>query len=451
MRNKWLLLGGLFSISLLAQAKEQQYALVATPRPLRLDVKTPDGVPIRDVWFDYDNAVLQQEYVLSLIAAATGRCNGTTKNAANEFPLRQCKNDERETFPGKDDCIIFHVVNWTSASGSGLIVSKQNWYVYTADPKWDYTSFTGARIFGKKQLYLYTIHLNVPDGVKYEERYAVDEKSKTAAFLNHLVGIGQLFGIGPPPEAEAALALASPPKVPDNWYAFRLDVKYIPSDLTITPTMVPTAGASAVASQLQGQPPATQAEAAAGSGSGDVVPGPQIQIAALTAKATTNTVTLDAKTFDNEAKYHLDFSVGVPITKITELSYVQTSNSLAPANVDKQKIFALVDFYPVAVDVKNTILPKVPYLLAGVAIGSQPLKKALVGIGWGPLYANFYAALLLNTEKVPAGWSCGDNLPAAAAGGSLSNRTCPGFNFGLNVAVGAIADALKNKASTAAK
>ena len=114
----------------------------------------------------------------------------------------------------------------------------------------------------------------------------------------------------------------------------------------------------------------------------------------------------------------------------------------------KQKIFALFDYYPVAVDIKNTILPKFPYLLTGVSLSSQPLKKALFGVGWGPIYANFYAALLLNTQSAPNTWSCGDKLPSSSAGMTLSNHSCPEFNFGLNVAVGAITDALKNKASS---
>jgi hypothetical protein len=496
MTHRRLFLAGLFLTSLMAYAKENQYVLVAAPRPL--DLRPPvNRATRRDVWFDYDNAILQQRYVLDLIGATTGRCKGAAADVPDELPLHVCavaRNAdttanpatpatlaEPPTFPGKDDYIILHVVNWNSASGSGLTVSKQNWYVYNTDPGWDYTAFTGTRIYGKKQLYLYTIHLNVPTGTTYQERYAVDEKYKTPAFLNHLVAIGQLFGIGSSGQGRLV--------VPDNWYAFRLDVKYIPSDLTITPTMVPdSASASAPASTpepLQTQspnpapadspkpdvsslgPPTTVPVAGAPPIAAPTAPAAAPAVAAGTplpagdagaattkpaaAKSSGKNVTLDAKTFDNEGKYHIDFSVAVPITKITELNYVQTSNGVAPANVNKQKIFALIDIYPVAVDVKNTVLPKFPYFLAGAAIGSQPLKKVLFGIGWGPLFANFYAGLLLNTQAAPASWSCGDKLPAApAAGTSLSNHSCPGFSFGLNLGVGAITDALKTKAKPAA-
>lgn len=453
LRNRIVVL--FLSAACVLMAQENQYVLVA--RPLALDLTpAPGGVAIKDLWFDYNNAVLQQNYVLDLIRATTGTCK--SEGPADQFgtKLRPCKPGEKEVFPGTDDNIIFHVVNWNSSSGSGLTVSKQNWYIYNTDPNWDYTSFIGTRIFGKKQVYLFTIHLSRSANIRYEERYAIDEKHKTPTFLGHLIAVGQLFL--PNPGAKGAETS------PDAWYAFRLDVKYVPSDLQITPTMVPDAAAAASVTPAApaapgtlnpalGPPPTTVPAHGAPSSTPTVAsPQPPAAPAAAVAAPTASAgkaVTLDAKTFDNEGKYHIDFSVAVPITKISELSYTQASNTIVPASVDKQKLFALFNYYPVAVDVKNTILPKFPYLLAGVAIGSQPLKKALFGIGWGPVYTNFYLGMLLNTQHVPSSWKCGDKTPGPVpAGTTLENRTCPEFSFGLNVAVGAITDALKNKASS---
>lgn len=471
---RWFALVFLF-ISIPLVAKENQYVLVATPLPLDLSTAGPDRAPLRDMWFDYDNAVLQQRYVLDLVAATTGRCAGS-KDVNGVLSLRKCdpsNQNDNPTFPGKDDYIIFHVLNWNTTSGSGLTVSKQNWYVYNIDGDWDYTRFSNNRIYGKRQVYLYTIHLNIPTGVTYEERYSVDEKSKTPAFLTHLTGLGTLFGIAPGGTGRG-------PQELNGWYAFRLDIRSVPSDLQITPAMVPfgspeNAPVSNQPNIPEGNKPATkppQSEPGSlGAPPATVpIPGePQLNPPAASSQPKSPTkkvgeaapqpaspqpgaktsVLLDAKTFDNEGKYHIDFSVGVPITKISELTYVESSNGLAPANVDKQKIFALFDYYPVPVDVKGTILPKYPYLVTGVAIGSRPLQKVLFGIGWGPIYANFYAALLLNTQKAPSGWTCGDKLPSSStAGAALSNHTCPEFNFGLNVAVGAIADALKTKSKS---
>jgi hypothetical protein len=216
--------------------------------------------------------------------------------------------------------------------------------------------------------------------VQYEERYIIDEKHKTPAFLDHLVGIGQIFGIQPGGGAENVARQV------DMWYAFRLDIKYVPADIQITPVMAiqsgtvqdtsnpqqpkadqprqpnsPTPlGAPPVEVPPAGSPPSPPPPAAAPS----ATPATPTSAAPVDSKAespaekqpanpgaspgartlSANNVTLDAKTFDNEGKYHIDFSVAVPITKISELSYVQTSQGIAPANVDKQKIFALFDF-----------------------------------------------------------------------------------------------------------
>jgi len=458
-------------------AQDNQYRLTARPLGIDLNVPSPQVVPLKDLWFDYDNAVLQQNSVLPLVAATTGRCKsaepatmtgpagggtaavppGETVSIDGGPTLRPCRPNETPVFPGKDDNLIFHVVNWDSTSGSGLTVAKQNWYIYNTDPNWDHTAFAGTRIFGKKQIYLYTIHLNRPANVRYEERYDVDEKHKTPAFLDHFVAAAQLFL--PNPGGKGAET------VPDAWYAFKLYVKYVPSDLQITPSMVPDA---APAARTPAAAPAAPAPATSPGGllgpAPETVPTPSsapttpvastppaqpgVPAAAPSAASAGKTVTLDAKTIDNEGKYHIDFSVAVPIIEISDLSYTQTSNAIVPASVDKQKLFALFNYYPVAVDIKNTILPKYPYLLAGVAIGSQPLKKALFGIGWGPVFTNFYVGVLLNAQRVPSSWQCGDKTPGPlAAGATLENRTCPEFNFGLNVGVGAITDALKNKVS----
>jgi hypothetical protein len=460
MKNRFAAILLLLPLSVSA-ASEYQYTLTARLQALPLNTASAGGVPLKDVWFDYDNAVLQQSYVIDLIKSTTGNCHGSGKI------IEKCNDPNKKgDFPGKDDYIIFHVVNWGGASsGSTLTATKQNWYVYNSDSGWDYTAFTGTRIFGKKQIYLFTIHLNLPPGTEYEDRYAVDVKSKTKAFLNDLFAVGQLFelqtnggGVGSVPT--------------DAWYAFALDVKEmpVPSDIQITPAIAPL-----TASQSPASPPAAPAapqpkppseslglppDEVPSSGSAPEPPPLPPAIAPVKTAAGKQTdagttsgksVTLDPKTFDNEGRYHIDFSVAVPITKISDVSFVQASNTLAPTNVQQQKFFAVVDYYPVAVDVKNAVFPKYPYLLTGAAIGSQPLKKAIFGVGWGPLYANFYAALLLNTQAVPGGWKCGNSVPSLSSGQTLSNHTCPEFNFGLNVAAGAIADALMNKGSSQSK
>jgi len=163
----------------------------------------------------------------------------------------------------------------------------------------------------------------------------------------------------------------------------------------------------------------------------------------------TTEVKLDSHTFDNEGLYHVDFTVAVPIRKIGEISYVSSSNTLVPAKVDKQTTFGVVDYYFKPIDVKGSGWSLYPHALAGVAINSHPLKRVLIGGGYGPLLAHFYIGLVLDTQSLPPGGACG-RLPSAAqlASGTLHNRTCPGFSLGLNVSVASVLDSLKSKSSS---
>jgi hypothetical protein len=123
---------------------DSKYTLVALPLnfPLK-DISGGNGASAKDVWFDYDNAVLQQDHVLEVIDATTGRCasgvqvlnpatdssksgKGVKSNPGDHsVNLEHCGKGAKAVFPGKDDYIIFHVVNWDS-SNSSLKVTKQN-------------------------------------------------------------------------------------------------------------------------------------------------------------------------------------------------------------------------------------------------------------------------------------------------------------------------------------
>lgn len=434
-------------------AKENRYPLVATPLNLDLTREVASGhVTRKQGWFnDYDNAVLNQSSVIDFISNTTGQCWDKTPNGAE---LRRCASNEAAQFPLRNEYVIFHVVNWNGSTNPGLTAPKQNWYVYNSDPEWDYTKFTGLRVYGSKNVYLYTIHLNCPTNLAYEERYSIDEKSKTPAVWTHLTGVLQMLGLN------SSKGLGGEIPSADRYYFWTLTINSVPSDLKITPEMVPVTGKADAAAQNQ------QVGGVAGPkekvseldklAPPPTVPAPgadltQPQQGKESLQTLTKSVTLSAITIDNEGLYHFDFSAGIPFTRISQLSYVQVSNSIAPANVNQQKVFALFDYYPVAVDIKNAILPKYPYLLTGVGVGSQPLQKALFGIGFGPLFANFYAGLLLNTQRVPGTWSCGDKTPGSSpAGTAFQNRTCPQFSFGLNVSVAGTAQAIKSKVGASA-
>lgn len=395
-------------LSVCAVAKQKTYTwLDQGPAELALTAQQTES------WFDSNKATLYRDHVVDLLAVTIGTCRGYNVNGqvdvhtcgaqlnsqgqpvkdANGQPVR-----EQPNFPGPEDYLVIHIVKWKDLVSGKTVqdVDKQTWYVYNSKSSWDDSDYaTNFRIFGRKSFYLVYYHFNKDQNASYDMRYTVKAVSKLPAYLDHFVQLGQLVGIGS--------AGGATPTTHNIWGAHQFTIDYSPSDVTITPTVEPTTGTA---------------------------------------------TDLDAKTLDNEGMYHIDFSVGVPITSVSQLSYVSASNTLVPAKVDKKSLFALFDYYPHAFDIKKTPWSPYPHLVTGVAMAGQPLHQALFAVGYGPVLAHFYAGLLLHTYSLPAGSSCGTNVGVQPPSVSLANKTCPEFSFGLNVAVGAIAQSLQGKSTS---
>jgi hypothetical protein len=371
-------------------------------------------LPPREAWIDSKRATVYLSYIPNLLEATVGTCRGydPPKNGKVEISIHKCaiENDatgkptgkkEVPNFPGPNDYVILHLVAWKDPAKDAKTqdVDKQNWYVYNGAAAWDDAAFTANyRIFGKKNVYLFYLHLNRAARIDYNVNYEMVVASKFRAFLDHLIKLGQIWGV-------TVTGAGGPSDQPSDVFGMiTYKVDYVPSDLTVTPKILDA---------------------------GDGHTG----------------TTLDSKKFDNEGTYHTDFSVAVPIKKITDFMYVSTSSSLAPAKVDKQKLLAVFDFHPWSFDVKGSGFSKYPYLLTGVGLGSKPLQRTLFGVAYGPAYANFYAGLLLNTQHLPEGGECGKTPTAEQLKGTLTTKTCKEFTFGINVGVGSILDAIKNSNS----
>jgi len=388
-------------IPCLLQASEKSTPWVSdTPKAINLTAPPNEsGTDVTEnELFDKSKAVLYRAHAKDVIWLTMGNCADGPGGSDGRPTIRKCPAGQKSSFPGPKDYIVIHVVTWKdkAAGSTQQAVDKENWYVFNqGDGDWDEASFSkNNRIFGRRNVYLLYLYFNYSPG-GHTMRYTLDSKSKLPAYLDHFVGLLQLFGMG----TAGGGAGRSVEKA--FWDSNSFDTFYVPSDLTFTPEIIPDTG---------------------------------------------STTTLTAKTFDNEGRYHTDFSVGVPIRKISEFSYVSSSGTIVPAKVQKQDLLAFFNYYPKAFDIKTSAWNKYPHLLGGVALASQPLKKVIVGVGYGPIYAHFYAGLLIHTYQLPRGSSCGSTPTSAQlAGATLTNHTCPEFSVGLNVAVGAIADALKSK------
>jgi hypothetical protein len=271
-------------------------------------------------------------------------------------------------------CII-NVVRWTG-TGSG----KPRWYVYHAS-NWGDDDFSSKnRIFGVKNPWILIIHLNSPGG--YDLSYQINVKHRLPANIQHLSDLAHFATTTPAAPDECAGCI---------WAAQSIDANP-PSDIDIAPQVAPNN-------------PATIAQYGS-------------RVKALDDKSTT---------FDNEGLYHWDVSLGIPIRSYKQLNINSTNGSVTAQNIDRRNLLALFDYYPKAVDLKGSNFAHYPYFVGGVAFASKPLQKALVGIGWGPTLANFYAGCMIVTQRKP---------------GASSNEQTFQFAFGLNLPVRAIADKL---------
>lgn len=317
-----------------------------------------------------------------------------------------------------DSYFVIHVLRWkdvsvdpTDSNKAAPAIDSQRWYVYHNQKLWTDEDFTKAkRIFGKHRVWFLYLHLNKPARLAYSAVYTVQTTQKTPAYLDHLMQLAGLFGMKSVPAGGGAATTIT------VFGGQEFEIPYVPSDIKFTPQFT-------LATPTPAVPPAKPYDFGA--------PGTPVS-------------GLVPETFDNEGKYWIDFSVAVPFNKISQLQYNNTNNTIIAAKVDQQNIFGLLNVYFRPIDIKGTGFSKWPHLVAGVAIDSNPLKKALVGVGYGPALANIYVGAALVTDRAPSGVDCGQKPPTSQAQVALPYRTCAQFSVGLNVGVGAVVSALKS-------
>jgi hypothetical protein len=310
----------------------------------------------------------------------------------------------RERFKDKNFYCIIHVLSWSapSANDSTQTVVAQNWYLYNQGAKnWQQgTADTIPRLYGAKDVTLLVLHLNKEESNEYTPSYEIKVEKKTPAYIAHLLALAGLFTNSGPtgPESEGLTKHYSG--------VYHLVVQHRPSDITITPEVSKMSASGA-----------------------------PVEVTKLG----------DAQKFDNEGLYQIDFSVGVPVRKISQLSFESTNGLVTAKEVDKTDIMAFFNFHPRPVDIKATGYNMVPHFVGGVAIASKPLDKIFVGAGFGPVVANFYLGALFVKQQQLSNLNPGDVATPGQLGSDLRRRYKAQVGFGLNLPVGAIVEKLKKK------
>jgi hypothetical protein len=313
-------------------------------------------------------------------------------------------------------CVV-HVLRWANesktkdASGNDVqaqTVAAQNWYVFNSGKgkgsgsgkKWSNEDFTTLnRLFGVKNVWLLYLHLNsIPKFGYQQARYDFNIEKKAPQNVSNLFSVAQLFitftGAGAAPLSSVPL---------NYWGGGSVDLDYVPSNVTITANIVK-----------------------------DVLNGPVVAVD-------------KPKKFDNEGRYWWDISVAVPVRHISETQFDTTANTVTAKKVDKQNAFALLNLYPVPVDLKGSTLTWIPHFVGGVAIAKQPLKKFLLGVGFGPTFANFYVAAVFTEVKRPATLKEGDGATPAQLNADLRRSFKPKFSFGFNLPIRGVLESLKKE------
>jgi hypothetical protein len=312
---------------------------------------------------------------------------------------------DTKTFKDKNFYCIIHVLSWSapSADDNKQTVVADNWYLYNQGQKnWSKgAADLTPRLYGAKDVTLLVLHLNKEETNQYTPGYEIKVEKKTPAYIANLLALAGLF----PGQRSGGGALdVNAPK--HYWGTHRLEVQHRPSDITITPK-----------------------------GSRTTSTGAPLESVALG----------EAQKFDNEGKYFIDFSVGVPVKKISQLSFESTNGLVTAKEVDETDIMAFVNLHPRPIDVKRTGYNKVPHFVGGVAIGRKPLDKIFVGAGFGPVVANFYVGALFVKQDQLTNLDPGDPATPAQVGSNVRRRYKTQVGFGLNLPVGAIVEKLKNK------
>ena len=277
----------------------------------------------------------------------------------------------------EDFFALVHVVRWTSPKNDEQEVQAQNWYVYHGGNDWTLPSFTSEkRLLGVKRAWILYIHLNVmkdrvqgcasTDGdCSYQPQYVVFVKQKLPANAANAVELIKLF---------RDLESDREPEVTNIWGGGPIAIDKVPSDVTIQPNIFNGKTAESMG---------------------------------------------DPQVFDNEGFYLWDVSFGVPVRGIKELTIDNTAGTATPKEIEKQRLFALLNIFFQPVDLKTSGLRSIPHLVVGAGFAKRPLDRILVGAGWGPVFTNLYAGALFvrqpkdvsPEQKYKAQFAVGVNLP----------------------------------------
>jgi len=318
---------------------------------------------------------LPQDVVIKL-DADTPSLSFNDAGAVVEATLREVGPDTAKPFDLPNLHVLIHMVKWKTEPDGATFAGEQ-WSVYRKE-RWSAQNFAGTRDLGSRNVSLLQIHIGLPKDIGDPFRYDVKVTEKTAA---NVANLAALIKVILPSKTGFATTATEAGDIRWSWTPIRIDG--LPSDIAITPRVASSDGT-------------------------------------LKAFGT-------SKLFDNEGLYRWDVGIAVPITGAKDLKLAE--GSLTTTKVDKTTAYGTFVFYLRPADIKAVGPSSTPYAFVGVSLEKKALHRGLVGFGWGPALANFFAG---------ASWQYLEDDVENVAG----KRWNWGFAFGLNVPVRALTAAV---------
>jgi hypothetical protein len=281
-----------------------------------------------------------------------------------------------------------------STAGGIQLVEKENWYVYH-NGSWDQSDFTARNhVPGQDHVWLIYIHLNRNEF--YDVRYDADITKLIPAPLRHLRDLAELA-------VSVRAQGIDQPVPPEVWGGGCIPLNSLPA---------------------------------------------QIDMAAHFKKKLGTEMPLgEAAKFDDEGPYRYDFSVGVPVGKISQLDFSSNDTKVGVKKIESQALYALFDYYPVAVDFQRQTFSRWPFLVLGVGLATnKPLDNGLVALGWGTQFASIYAGVAIVRTERPASLKPGDTATSAQLSSDLRSHRQGQFAFGLHLSARSVIDMLQKAA-----
>jgi len=321
---------------------------------------------------------------------------------------------------------IIHVLKWKD---NQLVVDSQRWYVFNGG-SWTRQELEGTRIFGSRRLAILYIHINARGVTSIA---SLTEGEKTQLKNNALSSTN-----------DRLLVNLNPNVLVESDYlkvTYRVEVtKKLPAPIQNLSALLGLAQAAAAKRAV---------EPIAYYGGREMVishiPCDVSVRSLLTQGDIPKDTELGKQTFDNEGRYFWDISVGLPITKIKELSFDASDGTVRPKEIDRQKLFAMINIFFKPIDTKGVKPNLFPHFLAGVALSKKPLDRIFVGGGLGLNKVQLFAGVAFNRVASPQTLTAGTNATQPQLEADLKFKYEPKFVFGLNLPVRQVVDALKAK------